>query len=95
MEENQNFIQNKYGYCYYCICDDCSMVYNLYIEKEYRRKGHAKHLIQLVINEIREAGYDKVIEIEAQPRENSIDTESLIAFYESMGLKIKEGATNG
>ncbi|WP_349667101.1 GNAT family N-acetyltransferase [Lacrimispora sp.] len=86
---NKNFIQNKYGYCYYCICDNCSMIYNLYIEKEYRRKGHAKNIIQLVINEIRKTGYSKDIMIDAVPRENSVDVKTLSDFYERMGLKIR------
>jgi ribosomal protein S18 acetylase RimI-like enzyme len=91
MEENENFIHNKYGYCFYSIeSDNTSMIFNLYVEPEYRRKGHAKHLIHLVINEIRETGYNKEIQIEAHPREDSIDVENLVAFYKRMGLKILE-----
>ena len=89
MEDNENFIHNKYGYCYYQICKtDGAIVYNLYVEPEYRRKGHAKHLIQLAINEIRETGYGKEIFIQAQPRENSINIGNLVAFYKRMGLTI-------
>ena len=88
MEENENFVHNKYGYCYYCVCDNCAMIYNLYVEKEYRRKGYARSLIQIAINEIRASGYEKDIKIEAQPREDSINLEKLIAFYKGMGLKI-------
>lgn len=98
MEENENFIHNKYGYCYYSIeANDTAMIYNLYVEPEYRRKGHAKKLIQMVIREIREAGYNKEIQIEARPREDSIDVESLVAFYKRMGLKVlcKGSETNG
>ena len=89
MGENENFIHNKYGYCYYSIqANDTAMIFNLYVEAEYRQKGHAKKLIQLAIREIREAGYNKEIQIEARPREDSINTESLVVFYEKMGLKI-------
>lgn len=89
MEENENFIHNKYGYCYYFIeSNDMAIIFNLYVEPAYRKKGHAKNLIQLVIKEIREAVYNKEIQIEACPREDSIDAENLIAFYERMGLKI-------
>jgi ribosomal protein S18 acetylase RimI-like enzyme len=89
MRENENFIHNKYGYCYYAIeSSDTAIIFNLYIEPEYRRKGHATHLIQLVIKEIRKAGYIKGIQIEAQPREGSINIENLVAFYKKMGLKI-------
>ena len=89
MEENENFIHNKYGYCYYSInSNDTAIIFNLYVEPEYRQKGHAKKLIRLVIREIRETGYNKEIQVEACPREDSISTESLIAFYKSFGLKI-------
>lgn len=90
MEENENFIHNKYGYCYYSIDNDIAMIYNLYVEPEFRQKGHAKKLIQMVIREIRETGYDKEIQVEARPRENSIDIEVLTSFYKSMGLKMLE-----
>lgn len=90
MDENENFIHNKYGYCFYCIESNVAIIFNLYVEPKYRQKGHAKKLIRLVINEIRDTGYDKEIQIEACPRDNSIDIESLIAFYKRMGLKILE-----
>lgn len=92
MEENENFIQNKYGYCFYFIEPNnvTAMIYNLYIDPTYRQEGHAKHLIQLVIREIRETGYNKEIQIEAHPREDSIDVKNLVAFYERMGLKVLE-----
>ena len=89
MEENENFIHNKYGYCYYSInSNDIAIIFNLYVEPEYRQKGHAKKLIQLVIEEIRKTGYDKEIQIEACPREDSIGVKNLIAFYKRMGLKM-------
>jgi ribosomal protein S18 acetylase RimI-like enzyme len=64
------------------------MIYDLYVRKEYRRKGHARNLIQTVINKIRVSGYEKDIRIEAQPKENSIDVKKLTIFYEGMGLKV-------
>jgi len=89
MEENENFIHNKYGYCYYAIeVNDTAIIYNLYVNPEYRLKGHAKNLVRMVIREIREAGYNKEIQIEAQPREDIINIKRLIAFYRKMGLKI-------
>lgn len=91
MEENENFIHNKYGYCYYYLKEnEPAIIFNLYVEPEYRRRGYARKLINYVIKEIKDTGYDKDIFIEANPRENSIDLETLIKFYESMGLKIKE-----
>lgn len=89
MEENENFIHNKYGYCYYSFeANGIATIFNLYVEPEYRQKGHAKNLIQLVISEIKNTGYNKEIQIEAQPRENSIDIETLVTFYKRMGLKL-------
>lgn len=90
MEENENFIHNKYGYCYFSIEGDAAFIYNLYVEPEHRRKGHAEHLIQMVIGEIRKAGYSGEIQIEACPRDGSIDVENLVAFYRRMGLNIYE-----
>jgi ribosomal protein S18 acetylase RimI-like enzyme len=89
MDESENFIHNKYGYCYYSIEDDTAYIYNLYVVPEYRRNGHAGHLLGLVITEIRSSGYSGEIQIEAQPREDSIDVENLVAFYKRMGLKIR------
>lgn len=90
MEENENFIHNKYGYCYYFVDSNTAMIFNLYVESEYRQKGHAEKLIRLVIREIREAGYNKEIQIEARPREDSINIENLVAFYKRMGLRVVE-----
>lgn len=88
MEESENFIHNKYGYCYYSIdSNNIAIIFNLYVEPNYRRKGHAKNLLQLAIGEIMKTGYSKEIQIEALPRENSIDIKDLIAFYKRMGLK--------
>ncbi|MFL0197305.1 GNAT family N-acetyltransferase [Clostridium sp. WILCCON 0269] len=82
-------MHNKYGYCYYSIeSNDTAIIFNLYVEPAYRKKGHAKKLIHLAIREIREVGYNEEIQIEARPREDSIDAKNLIAFYEKMGLKI-------
>ena len=83
-------ISNKYGHCYYCVCvdNDCAMIYNLFIKKEYRRKGHAKELLKQAINKIREFGYKQDIKIVAEPEENSISKENLIEFYKKMNLKV-------
>lgn len=89
MEEYENFYHDKYGYCYYAIePGKKAVIFNLYTEPQYRRKGFARKRLQLVINEIRRAGYEGEIEIEAKPRENSIDSEKLISFYKTMGLWI-------
>ena len=88
MEENENFIHNKYGYCYYAISNDTATIFNLYVEPEYRRRGYAKDLIRMVTREIRAVGYDKEINIEAHPREDSITIENLVAFYKRMGLRV-------
>jgi GNAT superfamily N-acetyltransferase len=88
MEENENFIHNKYGYCYYAINpNNTALIFNLYIDYIYRRKGHAKHLIQLIIREINIVGCKRIY-IKAEPQEDSITLENLISFYKRMGLKI-------
>ena len=89
MEENENFIQNKYGYCFYCLEDNNpAIIFNLYINPKYRQQGHARHLIQLVKKEIRHSGYKGDIQIQAQPQDNSIAIDKLIGFYKDMSLKI-------
>lgn len=89
MKECENFYHDKYGYCYYAIpSDECPMVYNLYVEPEYRRRGHARRILQFVISEIRKNGYEGVIKIEVKPHEISIDLKKLTSFYKSMGLEI-------
>lgn len=81
-------VNNEYGHCYYCICNDCSMLYDLYVKKEHRKKGHAKSLVQKAIDKIRADGYEGFIKIVAEPQEEAISKEALITFYEKMNLKI-------
>jgi len=89
MEENENFIHDKYGYCFYVIPPGKTpTVYNLYVEPQYRRRGHAGRLLRYVINEIRATGYTGRIEAEAVPRENSINLEHLVSFYNRIGLDV-------
>jgi len=90
MKTFENFIHNKYGYCYYSINKNSALIFNLYILKKYRRKGHARKLLNAVIREIREMGYDDKIQIEAIPREKSISHKNIISFYKGMGLEIYE-----
>ena len=87
---NENYISTKYGYCYYLINkDNTVLVHTLYIEPEYRRKGYATHLLKMIINEIREIEmFHGEIQIKAEPQENSIPKNNLISFYKKMGLKI-------
>jgi len=90
-EENENFIHDKYGYCYYAIMSDKNaIVYGLYVEREYRRMGHARRILQFVINKIKKTGYKGSIKIEANPSENSIEIKPLTLFYKNMGLEILE-----
>jgi ribosomal protein S18 acetylase RimI-like enzyme len=85
----QNFIHDKYGYCYYDFSPDKTpLIYNLWVEPKDRRQGHAKRLLQYVINEIRKTGYQGEIKIEANPREDNIDKSKLTMFYENLGLSI-------
>jgi len=83
----EDFIQNKFGYCFYEITDT-ALIYNLYVHPEYRNCGNAKILLQHVINEIRAIGYIGVIKIGVDPREPEIDPRKLTSFYTKLGLKI-------
>ncbi|MFA5754179.1 MAG: GNAT family N-acetyltransferase [Patescibacteria group bacterium] len=84
-----NFYHDKYGYCYYSIIPNKKpLIYNLYTEPEFRQKGHARKMLQFVIDEIRKTGYQDGIEIECLPREDSIDFEKLNLFYKNMGLEV-------
>ena len=90
LQNDENFIHNKFGYCYYSL-EPSPIIYNLYVHPEYRRRGHSKTLLQYVINEIRCSGCPGWIDeigIEAKPQENSIPFEKLIKYYENIGLKI-------
>ncbi len=80
-------VSNEYGHCNYCICNDCSMLYNLYVKKENRRKGHARNLVKKAIDEIRAEGYEYDIKIVANPQED-INREALVKFYEKMNLRV-------
>jgi len=88
----ENFIHDKYGYCYYVIEKNKKpLIFNLFTEQKYRKRGYAKKHLLYVINEIRETGYKGDIEIEVNPKESSIDFESLKLFYIKMGLTIIGG----
>lgn len=87
--EYENFIHTKYGFCRYALRGlESAVIFNLYVEPGCRRKGHAQKLLRYAINEIREKGYQGEIEIEASPREESIDLETLVSFYGSIGLTV-------
>lgn len=78
-------INNQYGHCSYCICDKYTMIYNLYVKKDHRRKGYAKALIEKAIDEIRKTGYTGYIKVIAESDED-INRDILVRFYENMGL---------
>src|SRR5512137_1370611 len=88
-EITEDFIHNKYGYCYFEIEPGKNpIIFNLYVHPQYRKQGHAKKLLQYVINEIRQSVPEGVIDIEAAPREESICRDKLVGFYVSMGLNV-------
>ena len=90
-EANEDFIHNRYGYCFYTLNDTETtepFIYNLFVHEEYRRMGHGKKLLKHIINEIRCTGYEGNIKIEAIPRDNSISLDKLIDLYESLGLEV-------
>lgn len=87
--EDENFIQTKFGYCFYTLNSN-PWIYNLYVHPKYRRCGHSKKLLKLVIDEIRKSGYEGKIRIQAEPREDSIGLVDLTKYYKSMGLVVCE-----
>jgi len=88
-EENENFVQNKFGHCFYAL-GSFTLIYNLYVHPQYRRKRHSSKLLMLVISEIRKSGYEGKIYIQAEPKEDSISKEKLTCYYKSVGLVIYE-----
>lgn len=90
LERNENFIHTKFGHCFYRVNrNHTALIFNLYVIKEYRRHGHAKHLLKMVKKEILFIDpYMYEYQIQAVPKENSISKEDLIRFYNKMELKI-------
>lgn len=88
MEED--FIQNRFGYCFYECKKDSALIYNLFVYPEFRRQGKAKRLLRLVINEIRDSGYAGAINITVSPKDESVNIDRLSSFYQILGLKITE-----
>ena len=85
----EDFVHDKCGYCYFSIRrTDGAWVYNLYVEPEHRRQGHARRLLIEVICRIRSSGYMGKIRIRVEPREGSIASEKLEALYRSVGLEV-------
>lgn len=78
----KNNIDNEYGHCHYCVCkdNDCAMIYNLYVKKSHRRKGHARNFIRQAINNITKTGYGGNIKIVAEPEDNSIPKKTWLNF---------------
>ena len=89
LSSTENFIHNKFGYCYYDLNSDNikPIIFNLFIEPEYRCLGHARKLLLDVIEKIRDSGYLGQIDIEAEPRE-VVDLEKLTSFYKSLGINV-------
>lgn len=85
--ENENFIQSKFGYCFYSLGSQ-PFIYNLYVHPQYRRCGHSRMLLKLVISQIRKGGCGGEICIQAEPRENSIGLVDLTRYYKNLGLTV-------
>lgn|SRR5574344_805381 len=89
MKEEESFIHTNYGYCYYEIKENKGLIYNLYIEESYRHQGLAKHLLSMIINEIKQINPDiKEIYIGIDSNNKNIDINHLYKFYASLGLEV-------
>lgn len=86
--KTEDFLHNRYGYCYFEVKDNSALIYNLYVEPEFRGKGHAKKLLKGVISEIRRRGYKDQIMIECKPTEQGINKDRLSSLYKEMGLLV-------
>ena len=88
--EDENFIQNKFGYCFYALNDNHASIFRLFTHPEHRRKGNARKLLLYIISEIRDSGYVGDILINAEPwgDDNTVTRDDLIKFYESLGLTL-------
>ena len=84
----ENFIQNKFGYCFYSVEPKLAIIFNLYVHPEFRRQGHSKKLLKYVIQEIRELNYKENIFVEVCPKEDSVPTIVLENYYKKFDLKI-------
>ena len=62
------------------------MIYNLYVEKEHRRKGNARKILLKAIAEIREI-YNGDIKIKAESDEG-LNKDILVKFYKELNLKV-------
>ena len=86
-------IRNSFGHCFYEFEKDDKRgdyvhIYDLYVNPLHRRCGKAREILQAVIDKIRETGYKGEIWIVANPKEQSIELEDLVAFYKRMGLTV-------
>lgn len=88
MYGDENFIQNRFGYCFYALNAGNPIVYNLFVHPVYRGRGAARKLVLMVIQEIRTGGYTGKITVDAKPFDASIDLQRLIRFYEGLGLTL-------
>lgn len=88
MIDSENFIHNKFGYCYFDTSKEPNpIIFNLYINPEYRGNGYAEKILKQVICEIKCDGYTGQIDIEAKPRED-IELKRLVSFYKRLNLNI-------
>ena len=88
MDTIEDFIHDRYGYCFYSVRTKPPLVYNLYVEPAHRGKGHARRLLAYVVVQIRETGHLGEIEIEVAPKETAVDSQRLAKFYRSLGLTV-------
>lgn len=93
MEGDEDFIHTKYGYCFYEL-KPTPFIYNLFVHERFRKQGHSKHLLKLVIAEIRRSGFKGAISIEANPKDDKFSVVDLVRYYKSMGLEVVNGNRN-
>ena len=73
--KSEMFIHTHFGYCYFTAN---GLIYNLYVEPLFRRRGLASWLLNNVICQIKMINKTVEPTVEAIPREDSIPLQKLI-----------------
>lgn len=80
------FVHTHYGWCYYDLQD--MLIYGLYVNPAVRRQGKATRLLKMAIAEMRAAGQNGPIKVEAIPQGGKITKSQLTDFYKRLGLVV-------
>jgi GNAT superfamily N-acetyltransferase len=86
MLKKDGYIKNDFGSCKWSFEGDYLHIHSLFVNKKYRRMGHARFLLLRTIEDIKDSGWNLDIYIVADPTDNSVDKVKLSNFYNNLGL---------